>query len=123
MMIPLLLALAAAAPQDAAPQVAAPQDAAPHADEVAAYAHVLAVAQVVSDRCADILVDTAMLEALRGHLHIVDADRTAVARAGRDVAGTLVARMAEATSPAAWCDAAYRGYGPDGDVLPRLMTR
>ena len=61
-----ILVLAGAAPSFAAETG--------HDAEVIAFAMTLAVAQVASDRCPDILANTDMLRGLRGRLHIEPGD-------------------------------------------------
>ena len=64
-----------------------------------------------------------MLEDMRTHFHIGEADGPIVQREGSAAAQKLADRIAAAPSLQAWCDAAYGAYGPDGSVLPKLMLR
>ena len=83
----------------------------------------LAVAQVASDRCPDILVNTEMLGGLRARLHIQPDDDMAAQIEVRAIIKKLHDAIAEAPSPRAWCDATYRLYGPDGQIRAGLLAR
>ena len=71
----------------------APSDTAPrHEDEIEVFANLMALAQVTSDHCADILVNLPLLAEFQRRAHVVSADDAAVSRFGRAAIASYTAR-------------------------------
>lgn len=100
-----------------------PPDTRAHPDEIRAFIYAVTIASMASDVCPDILINVPMIDGMRGYFHIVEADRAKIAAEGQRVGQELFDKMAHAENRQVWCDAAYRNYGPDGTVLPKLMKR
>lgn len=120
---PLLLAAALASPAPATPLPSSP--AGPeHAGEIRAFAIVMAVSQVASDRCADIRINTGLLKAIRDHIGYEEArDRDELIANGREILAELGRAVARAPSLQGWCDGVYAMYGPTGTMVRGLMLR
>ncbi len=78
----------------------------------------MALAQVASDNCADILVNLPLLAEFQRRAHVVPADDAAVSRSGRTAIATYAATIADVPSQQAWCDAVFKRYGPAGTIIP-----
>ena len=113
-MLATFIAAAPGAPTDAAPT---------HATEIEIFADIMALVQVASDRCADILVNLPLLAEFQRRAHVVPADDAAVSRFGRSAIDRITATVAELPSQQAWCDAVYKRYGPDGTIIPYVLRR
>ncbi len=94
-----------------------------HDDEITTYATALAVAQVASQRCADILAYADGLTALHEYLHLVPADDMSLQIETRGMIRRFEDQAKQATSVAAWCEGAYRAFGPEGTAMRGLLAR
>lgn len=81
-----------------------------HNDEITTYATALAVAQVASQRCADVLAYADGLTALRDYLHLVPADDISLQIETRGMIRRFEDQAKQATSVAAWCEGAYEAF-------------
>lgn len=106
-----------------APSVSADPLVRSHQDEIQAYASILAMALTASDRCADILVNQPMLEKAPAFFNITPDDKASSDAAITLERKRLAAAIDAAPSLKAWCDEAYRAYGPSGDVVQDLLAR
>ena len=113
-MLATLIVAAPAAPSDTAPT---------HDDEIGVFANLMALAQVASDHCADILVNLPLLAEFQRRAHVVPADDAAVSRFGRAAIANYTATVAELPSQQAWCDTVYERYGPAGTIIPYVLRR
>ena len=114
MLATLLVAAPANGPSDTAPR---------HEDEIEIFANLMALAQVASDHCADILINLPLLAEFQRRAHVVAADDAAVSRFGRAAIASYTATFAELPSQQAWCDAVYKRYGPAGTIIPYVLRR
>ena len=94
-----------------------------HEDEIEVCATLMALTQVASDHCTDILVNLPLLAEFQRRTHVVPADDNAVSRFGRAAIASYTATFAGLPSQQAWCDAVYKRYGPDGTIIPYLLRR
>ena len=92
-----------------------------HQDEVATLATAVAVAQVASDRCPDILVFAEGLRILQSNSHLVPADDMALQLEIRGMMKTFAEQVTK--SPQAWCNDVLEDFGPDGSKMPGLLKR
>ena len=71
-----------------------------HGAEIRLFASTMAIAQVASDRCPDILINMPMLTNIRDLLHILDeADSPELAEEGHSVASSSAAHSRAAALP------------------------
>ena len=112
----LLIFILHGAPDDAMPSTT-------HEIEIKEFASTMAVAQVASDRCADILVNLPMLADYQRRLHVASGDSPVLSAEGRMAMSVFSKAIDEAPSSQAWCDAIYRLYGPNGQMIRGLMSR
>lgn len=94
-----------------------------HDDEVTTYATALAVAQVASQRCTDILAYHDGLVALRDSLHLVPGDDMALSIETRGLIRRFEDEAGKASSVTAWCDDVFRAFGPEGTAMRGLLAR
>ena len=92
-----------------------------HKDEVTTFATAMAVAQVASVRCPDVLAKTDAPRELATTLHIMTTDEMAVQI---ELRGLTKAYLEQATkAPKAWCDDVLERFGPDGTMMRGLLKR
>ena len=92
-----------------------------HKDEVTTYATIVAVSQVASDRCPDILALATAPADLQAAWHIVPADEMAVQL---QIRGLMAAFRENADRYGkAWCDQQIERFGPSGSLMPGLLKR
>lgn len=94
-----------------------------HADEITAFASTMAIAKTVKESCPGIAPDDHFLELLRQRLHVANADRPAFVPQARAAADKLLKARDEAPTRAAWCDAVFRLYGPEGKLMRGLLSQ
>ena len=101
--------------------VATPAMAYEHKDEVATYAITVAVAQVASDRCPDIVVFAEGLSNLASNSHLVPADQMGVQLEIRSNVAMFRAQVDK--SPFEWCNDVLGDFGPNGKMMSGILKR
>ena len=92
-----------------------------HDDEVATYATVVAVSQIASDRCPDILVLADAIPALGAILHIAPTDQMGVQL---EIRANMKAFSDQVNAaPEGWCEEVLDNFGPEGSKMPGLLKR
>ena len=94
----------------------------PHDLEIKELADILALSQVVVDRCPNMLVDASKLQSIRDRLHYnkVEDEKPLIDEA-RAAMPSFEAELAPPSSTIVWCDKNYRLYGPAGVSIRGLL--
>ena len=101
-----------------------PQGAQPHGLEVKELADILALSQVIIDKCPNMLVNASELEAIRNNLHFNKTeDGQSLIDEARGAMSSFEEELAHAPSATVWCNANYELYGPTGNSIRGLLLR
>ena len=118
MSIPILALIAIALPS------LAPQGNQPHDLEIKQLADILALSQVIVDKCPNMLVDATKLAFIRERLHFhKPEDEQPLIDEARAAISSFEDEIAHTSSATVWCDANYNLYGPRGNSIPGLLLR
>ena len=101
--------------------LASPAVAYEHRDEVNTFATAMAVAQVASLRCPDIVAWDDAPRELATQFHITTADDMAVRLEIRGYTSAFLEQAGK--EPKAWCDDVLERFGLDGTMMRGLLKR
>ena len=101
--------------------IASPAMAYEHKDEVTTYATAIAVSQIASDYCPDVVVRTTSAEEMQEMLHIVPADEMSMQLQIRTMTETF--RENAIAYRKVWCEQQVERFGPNGTLMRGLLRR
>ena len=94
-----------------------------HAEEVTAFAHIMADVRTAVERCPDLSVDWSAVNAQKERLHIADVDYFAFRQKAHDLADGIEDGLADDRAVTPWCADVFARYGPQGSARAGLLRR
>ena len=93
-----------------------------HAEEIAAFANLMANVRTASERCG-LTIDEERVAAEKTRLHVEDVDYFAFRKLAAERANLITAKLGTAAATRLWCDEQTGLYGAAGSALPGALRR